>query len=80
MCCDSWSGPCTIRLTSDSATKLSSSVLITSSTPNRSFSHTGTTTQAKPARIAARSTAGTASAGGRPATCSPTQVAAIAPA
>ena len=59
---------------------LSSSVLITSSTPNRWRSHTGTATQAAPTNTAAARTAGTAMAGMRPATCSPTQVAAIAPA
>ena len=53
---------------------------MTSSTPNRSWSHTGTTTHAAPARSAAASTAGMATAAGRPATWSPTQVAAIAPA
>ena len=69
-----------MRLTSDSATKLSSSVLITSSTPKRSLSQTGASTQAMPASVAARSTDVMATPAGRPTTCTPTQVAAIAPA
>ena len=69
-----------MRLTSETATKLSSRVLMTSITPKRSFSQTGTTTHAKPAAAAATRTSVTAATGGSPATCNPTQVAAIAPA
>jgi hypothetical protein len=55
-------------------------VLITSSTPKRSLSITGTTIQAAPAAKAAPAIMGRASQPGHVAACTPIQVAAIAPA
>ena len=57
-------GPCTSRLTSDSATKFSSSVLMTSMTPNRSLSQTGTAIQTAPARAEPANSSGMAKAEG----------------
>ena len=70
-----------MRLTSDSATKLSTSVLMTSITPNRSWSQTGSATHSAPAMAAPAQDRRNGERRRKASRqCSPTQVAAIAPA